>query len=115
MFGKEKRSYSKTIKDSVKKAVAFISNFETTAAEIAIEKGYSYVVCGHIHKPQMKTIENEHGQVTYLNSGDWVENLTALEYKKGKWSIYQYLKEHYKDTDTTEEKTKNDIVVKILS
>jgi hypothetical protein len=47
--------------------------------------------------------------------GDWVENLTALEYKKGKWSIYQYLKEHYKDTDTTEEKTKNDIVVKILS
>ncbi|VXA99669.1 UDP-2,3-diacylglucosamine hydrolase [Flavobacterium sp. 9R] len=115
LFGKEKRSYSKTIKDSVKKAVAFISNFETTAAEIAIEKGYSYVVCGHIHKPQMKIMENEHGQVTYLNSGDWVENLTALEYKKGKWSIYQYLKEHYKDADTSEEKTNNDIVVKILS
>ncbi|MGL5112521.1 MAG: UDP-2,3-diacylglucosamine diphosphatase [Flavobacterium sp.] len=115
LLGQEKRSYSKTIKDSVKKAVAFVSNFETTAAEIAIEKGYSYVVCGHIHKPQMKMMKNEQGEVMYLNSGDWVENLTSLEYKKGKWSIYHYRKEHYKDADTTEEKVKNDIVVKILS
>ena len=115
LLGKEKRSYSKVIKDSVKKAVAFVSNFETTAAEIAIEKGYSYVVCGHIHKPQMKVIANENGQVTYLNSGDWVENLTALEYKKRKWSIYQYKKSHYKDDELSEEKTINNIVVKILS
>ena len=103
------------IKDSVKKAVSFISNFETTAAEIAIEKKYNYVVCGHIHKPQMKEIENEHGKVMYLNSGDWIENLTALEYKKQKWSLYQYSKEHYKDSDNNEEKVINDIVNKILS
>jgi UDP-2,3-diacylglucosamine pyrophosphatase LpxH len=115
LLGKEKRSFSKMIKDSVKKAVSFVSNFETTAAEIAIQKKYSYVVCGHIHKPQMKEIINEHGSVMYLNSGDWIENLTALEYKKQKWSLYFYKKEHYTDSETQEEKRENDIVNKILS
>jgi UDP-2,3-diacylglucosamine pyrophosphatase LpxH len=115
LFGKEKRSFSKMIKDSVKKAVAFVSNFETTAAEIAIEKGYSYVVCGHIHKPQMKEIVNEHGKVLYLNSGDWVENLTALEYKKKKWSIYHYQKAEFADQDPNEIDTTYDIITKILS
>lgn len=115
LIGQEKKSYSKTIKDSVKKAVAFVSNFETTAAEIAIEKGYSYVVCGHIHKPQIKEIENEKGKVTYLNSGDWVENCTALEYIKGKWNIYFYHKDHYKGFINSEVKVKNDIISKILT
>ncbi len=115
LLGKEKRSFSKMIKDSVKKAVSFVSNFETTAAEIAIEKKYSYVVCGHIHKPQMKEVENEHGKVLYLNSGDWIENLTALEYKKEKWSIYHYKKSDYSNHDSKEDKIVNDIVNKILS
>jgi UDP-2,3-diacylglucosamine pyrophosphatase LpxH len=114
-LGKEKRSFSKTIKNSVKKAVSFISNFETTAAEIAIEKKYSYVVCGHIHMPQMKEVKNEHGKVLYLNSGDWVENLTALEYKKEKWKIYHYKKSDYLNTENKEDKIINDIVAKILS
>ena len=114
-LGKEKRSFSKTIKDSVKKAVSFVSNFENTAAEIAIEKNYSYVVCGHIHKPQMKEVENEHGKVLYLNSGDWIENLTALEYKKEKWSIYQYKKSDYLHHEFKEDIIINDIVNKILS
>ena len=103
------------IKDSVKKAVSFVSNFETTAAEIAIQKKYSYVVCGHIHKPQMKEVENEHGKVMYLNSGDWVENLTALEYKKEKWSIYKYNKADYLHHDNNEDKIVSDIITKILS
>lgn len=115
IFGKEKRSYSKMIKDSVKKAVSFVSNFETTAAEIAIQKKYSYVVCGHIHKPQMKEIENEHGKVIYLNSGDWIENLTALEYKKKKWSIYHYNKAEYVGQENKYEDVSNDIVNKILA
>ena len=114
LLGKEKRSYSKIIKDNVKKAVSFVSNFETTAAEIAIEKNYSYVVCGHIHKPQMKEIVNEHGKVLYLNSGDWVENLTALEYNKKTWSIYQYNKADYIDHDNKEEDFDQDIVARIL-
>ncbi len=89
-LGREKISLSKRIKDSVKKAVQFIDNFELTAAGIAIDNGYDYVVCGHIHKPEMKTISNARGSVTYLNSGDWVENLTALEYHKGSWKMYSY-------------------------
>lgn len=115
LLGKEKRSYSKMIKDSVKKAVAFVSNFETTAAEIAIEKKYSYVVCGHIHKPQMKEIQNEHGKVMYLNSGDWVENLTSLEYNNGQWSIYYYKKVDFADQEVIEADLPNDILFKILS
>lgn len=114
-FGKEKRSFSKTIKNSVKKAVSFISNFETTAAEIAIEKKYSYVVCGHIHMPQMKIVENANGKVLYLNSGDWVENLTALEYKNETWSIYQYKKSDYSNDEINEELVIDDIITKILS
>lgn len=115
VLGKEKRSFSKIIKDSVKKAVSFVSNFETTAAEIAIQKKYNYVVCGHIHKPQIKEVQNEHGKVLYLNSGDWIENLTALEYKKEKWSIYQYKKSDYLQNENQEDKIINDIVNKILS
>jgi UDP-2,3-diacylglucosamine pyrophosphatase LpxH len=89
-LGREKISLSKRIKDSVKKAVQFIDNFELTAAGIAIDNGYDYVVCGHIHKPAMKTITTEKGSVMYLNSGDWVENLTALECHEGTWRIYNY-------------------------
>ena len=58
-FGREKMSFSKKIKNSVKKAVSFIDNFETTAAEIAIDNGYKYVVCGHIHQPQIREVTNE--------------------------------------------------------
>ncbi len=90
LFGRGKISLSKKIKDSVKQAVSFINDFEKTAAGIAIENGFQYVVCGHIHHPEMKTISNEKGEVVYLNSGDWVENLTSLEYDKGAWRIYRY-------------------------
>jgi UDP-2,3-diacylglucosamine pyrophosphatase LpxH len=88
--GREKISLSKRVKDSVKTAVKFINDFERIAAEIAIENGYDYVICGHIHHPEIKQIKTEKGRVTYLNSGDWVENLTALEYNAGAWSIYRY-------------------------
>jgi len=90
-FGKEKISLSKRVKDSVKSAVKFINDFEKVAADIAIENGFDYVVCGHIHHPEVKKIITEKGEVMYLNSGDWVENLTALEYNEGEWKIYRYL------------------------
>lgn len=89
-FGREKISLSKRVKDSVKSAVRFINDFEKVAADIAIENGYDYVVCGHIHHPEIKTIATEKGEVVYLNSGDWIENLTALEFNEGKWKIYRY-------------------------
>ncbi|GGB66126.1 UDP-2,3-diacylglucosamine hydrolase [Flavobacterium suaedae] len=92
-MGKEPYSLSKKIKSSVKKAVKFISDFENTAAELAIENGYDYVICGHIHEPKIENIENKKGSVTYLNSGDWIENLTALEYNKRRWKLYQHVHE----------------------
>jgi UDP-2,3-diacylglucosamine pyrophosphatase LpxH len=92
-FGREKISLSKRVKHSVKSAVKFINDFEKTAGDIAIENGYQYVVCGHIHHPEIKTIRTERGEVTYLNSGDWVENLTALEYNEGEWRIYRYVED----------------------
>ena len=77
----------------MKKAVKFVGDFEKTAMDLAIENGYQYVACGHIHVPSIRNYTNEKGTVTYLNSGDWVENLTSLEYSNGEWSIYEYLKD----------------------
>jgi UDP-2,3-diacylglucosamine pyrophosphatase LpxH len=89
-FGGGRISLSKKIKNSVKSAVSFIGNFEDTCAEIAIRNKYDYVVCGHIHHPEIRSITNEQGSVYYLNSGDWVENLSALEYDDGVWNIVYY-------------------------
>lgn len=90
VFKKGKLSLSKKIKNSVKSAVKFINNFEQTAADIGISNHYDYVVCGHIHQPEMREIENQHGKIMYLNSGDWIENLTALEYVNSEWKIYRF-------------------------
>lgn len=98
--GREKMSFSKRIKSSFKDAVKFINDFENTAADLAIDKGYTYVICGHIHQPEMREIHTDKGMVMYLNSGDWVESLTALEYHKGKWSIYRYEHEILNDLDS---------------
>lgn len=97
-FGKGKISLSKKIKNSVKSAVKHINNFEKTAVDIAAENNFDYVVCGHIHHPKMETFQSLDKEVIYLNSGDWVENLTALEYHKSKWTIYKYDEESFKSS-----------------
>lgn len=89
-MGKPKMSLSKKVKNNVKKAVKFVSNFENTAIDLAIDQSYDYVICGHIHKPEIRKVTTEKGSVTYLNSGDWIENLTTLEYENGEWRIHQY-------------------------
>ncbi|WP_422091552.1 UDP-2,3-diacylglucosamine diphosphatase [Tenacibaculum ovolyticum] len=92
-LGYGKLSFSKKIKNSVKSAVKFINDFEKIVSEIAISKKYDYVVCGHIHHPEIKSIQNKNGDTTYLNSGDWIENLTSLEYHNKSWSLYEYEKD----------------------
>jgi UDP-2,3-diacylglucosamine pyrophosphatase LpxH len=89
-LNRDKVYLSRNIKNRVKSAVKFINNFEKTAADIAIANSYDYVVCGHIHQPEKRDISNIEGRVTYLNSGDWIENLTALEYRNGDWSLYKF-------------------------
>tara|TARA_R110002020_G_scaffold387546_1_gene598275 strand:+ start:80998 stop:81825 length:828 start_codon:yes stop_codon:yes gene_type:complete len=91
-MGKPKYSLSKKIKNSVKKAVSFITDFEVTAAQLAIENDFDYVLCGHIHQPQMREVHHKGGSCLYLNSGDWIENLTALEYNNSAWSLMEYEK-----------------------
>jgi UDP-2,3-diacylglucosamine pyrophosphatase LpxH len=108
LLHKGKISLSKRIKNSVKSAVKFVNNFEQIAADIGISNRYDYVVCGHIHQPAMKEINNDQGQITYLNSGDWVENLTALEFNEGKWSIYQYEESEFIELDEDEIELDND-------
>lgn len=89
-MGREKYSLSKQIKNGVKKAIKYIDDFESVAADLAIENGYKYVVCGHIHQPQMLRKVNKNGSCLYLNSGDWIENLTALEYHHKRWNLYHF-------------------------
>jgi len=101
-LGKGKISLSKKIKNSVKSAVNFIDNFEQTVTNIAIENKFNYVVCGHIHQPIIKNVRTKNGKVTYLNSGDWIENLTSLEYINKHWSLYQYQAEDYQKESLTE-------------
>jgi UDP-2,3-diacylglucosamine pyrophosphatase LpxH len=113
IFHQGKLSLSKKIKNSVKSAVKFINDFESVAAEIGINNNYDYVVCGHIHHPETKIIQNSKGSITYLNSGDWIENLTSLEYNEGEWSIYHFNHSEYqkaKIVDDENEEPSNSIL-----
>ncbi|HEY8958419.1 UDP-2,3-diacylglucosamine diphosphatase [Chitinophaga sp.] len=89
-MGREKMSFSKKVKQGVKSAVKFISDFEQTVAEIAADKEFDVVCCGHIHQPLIKEMQAGNRTITYLNSGDWVESLTALEYNNQQWTLYQH-------------------------
>ncbi|WP_027136545.1 UDP-2,3-diacylglucosamine diphosphatase [Gaetbulibacter saemankumensis] len=91
--GKERYSLSKKVKNGVKGAIKYINDFERIISDIAIENAYDYVICGHIHQPKMAYFENKFGKTMYLNSGDWVENFTALEYQFKRWKIYNYNKD----------------------
>jgi UDP-2,3-diacylglucosamine pyrophosphatase LpxH len=90
LFGKEHINFTKAVKDATKKGVKKFSNYELAAAQIAIDNGYDYVVNGHIHLPCIKEIKTDNGSVVYMNSGDWVENMTALEYNEGKWELIHF-------------------------
>lgn len=89
-LGQPRMSLSKRVKQRVKRAVAYVNDFEETAGDIAIHEGYQYVVCGHIHQPQMRTIQGLKGSVKYMNSGDWIEHMSALEYSGGNWKLYMH-------------------------
>lgn len=88
--GRPKYSLSKRIKNGVKGAVSYINDFEKTVGDVAIQQGYDTVICGHIHQPKKRLLENDRGKCLYLNSGDWVEHLTALEYSFKRWKLYHF-------------------------
>jgi UDP-2,3-diacylglucosamine pyrophosphatase LpxH len=104
LLGKERVSISKRVMAGVNKAVSKVNDFELIAAELAIEKKYDYVICGHIHQPQKRVVETKNGKVIYLNSGDWVEHLTALEYQQNEWTIFEYNEKDFPAKQTIEMK-----------
>jgi UDP-2,3-diacylglucosamine pyrophosphatase LpxH len=116
IFRRGKLSLSKRIKNSVKSAVKFINNFEQTSADIGISNKYDFVVCGHIHQPEIRQITNSEGSIIYLNSGDWIENLSALEYNDGNWTIYRYNEELFGDSiqNKIEEEVESDLTTNQL-
>lgn len=86
--GKERFSFSKAIKHGVKKTVNLISGFESDLDSFAQSMKCEGIICGHIHHPEDKILK--HG-THYLNSGDWVESLTALvEDYEGVWKVVKY-------------------------
>ena len=92
-------SLSQVIKQKVKSAVSYIDDFEFQLAELAKIKNCQGIICGHIHQPANKII----GEIHYLNSGDWVESLTALvETYYGEWKVIHY-NEWLKTIDTNDE------------
>lgn len=90
LMGKEKTSFSQQVKAATKRGIKKLGDYEITAAQIAMDEGYDYVVNGHVHLPVIKPINTDRGSVMYLNSGDWVENMTALEYNDGEWKLVWY-------------------------
>ncbi len=85
--GKEYFSLSKAIKARVKSAVSFVGKYEEQLQQLARKRECCGIICGHIHTPDDKTL----GSIHYLNSGDWVESLTAIvEYDDGRFEVLQY-------------------------
>lgn len=90
--GKPYYSLSQSIKQKVKLAVSFISDFEEKITELAVAKEADGVICGHIHKAEIKEI----GGVLYMNSGDWVESMSALvETHQGEWKLVYFEQNQY--------------------
>ena len=74
----------------VKRAIDFIFHFERNLTDYCRKRGFDGVICGHIHKAEIKMIDG----IAYMNDGDWVESLTALvEHHTGAWEIVTWTKE----------------------
>lgn len=81
-------SLSKYVKDSVKSSISFINDFESVLSNHAKNKGYDGIICGHIHKAEIRSIDT----IEYINCGDWVESCTAIvETYDGEFKIINWL------------------------
>ncbi len=82
-------SLSAFLKTKVKNALQFVENFEAAVADEARRRGVDGVICGHIHKAEMRDIDG----IAYINDGDWVESCSALvEHHDGTLEILHWAK-----------------------
>ncbi len=87
-------SLSKHLKDDLRDRLDFIKTYETMATRYAKQQGHDGVICGHIHKADIKQVDG----VTYKNCGDWVESCTALvEKEDGTWEIITWLEDYARE------------------
>lgn len=94
-------SLSKKIKSKVKSAVSYINDYEAQLVKVAKAEKCDGIICGHIHTPAIKKIDD----IEYLNSGDWVESLSALvEEDDGQWSLVYYTEAKHDDESAQNEK-----------
>ena len=101
-FGLGYWSLSQYLKHRVKTAVSFVTQFEQAVAKEAKSRGLDGVVCGHIHKAEMRDIDG----ILYCNDGDWVESLSALvETMEGELKIITW-----RSIEHAEPKRKKDLV-----
>lgn len=90
-------SLSQFVKGKVKQAVSYVDDYETELAKMAKAKGCDGIICGHIHKAENRMIDGIH----YLNSGDWVETMSALaEDHEGNWELIYFNQIDFKKMDT---------------
>ncbi len=85
LVGLPRRSLAAAIKARIPAALRHAERFAGVMARLAAERGAGAVVCGHIHVPADRVIADRHPPVRYLNSGDWVDSLSALEWDAGRW------------------------------
>jgi UDP-2,3-diacylglucosamine pyrophosphatase LpxH len=102
-------SFSQYVKGKVKQAVSFIDDYETELSKMAKSKGCDGIICGHIHKAENRMIDGIH----YLNSGDWVETMSALaEDHEGNWELIYFNELNFKRISivdpVSEQSEKND-------
>jgi UDP-2,3-diacylglucosamine pyrophosphatase LpxH len=116
-LGRKRLNFSKSIKANVKTAVQYFANFEMKAAKIAQKNGYKYVVCGHIHTPKIESFNINGEEIIYMNSGDWLESLSSLEYVNNKWSIYIHKRteQEYKGDDSRIEMSNKELYKDLIA
>lgn len=102
-------SLSQYVKGKVKSAVSYIDQYEEELAKMAKSKGCDGIICGHIHKAENREIDGVH----YLNSGDWVETMSALaEDHEGNWQLIYYNEIDFKEIRDTQFHSTEEIGIK---
>lgn len=89
-LGRPSLSLSEKMNSSPEKIMVYEKQFMDTVVDLAMDNHVDYVVCGHLHQPKKELVETPRGNCVYLNSGDWVNNLSALEYSFKRWKVYRY-------------------------
>jgi UDP-2,3-diacylglucosamine pyrophosphatase LpxH len=89
-LGRRPASPASWVKNALPSVRRFIDRYEQSLATFSASEGFDAVICGHIHQPALRRMQIESRTVTYLNSGDWVEHASALEYAQGAWSLLSH-------------------------